>query len=142
MKINLVCIGKIKDKNMLAIANDYQKRIGYFADFTLIELKESNQNKSILEYKEKHSGDLFYLLDENGTEFNSIQFSKEIKNCDKQIHFLIANANGFSKDTKSKFKNKLSLSQMTFPHELARVLLLEQLYRAFMIINNRNYHKQ
>ncbi|MGE0793419.1 MAG: 23S rRNA (pseudouridine(1915)-N(3))-methyltransferase RlmH [Candidatus Woesearchaeota archaeon] len=148
MILTLLCIGKVKDKFILSLCNEYLKRISFFNKFELIELKDSNQKnetKAIIEYVELHKDKLFILLDEKGDEYDSINFSKKINNYiqeSKDVIFIISGAEGIEKSFKKYFKNKLSLSKFTFPHEFARLLILEQIYRSLMIINNRNYHKE
>lgn len=146
--IQILCVGKVKDKNIKSICEDYTKRISFFDKIKIIELKDSSQKdetKAILEYVKEHPENKYILLDENGDEFNSIEFSSKINffNQNSQnIVFIISGADGIEKKHKHIFSHKLSLSKMTFPHEIARVLLLEQIYRAYMILNNRNYHKE
>jgi len=146
--ITLLCVGKIKDKSNKLLCDDYSKRISFFDKIQILELKDSTQKDEtnlIIDYVKNHTGKTYILLDEKGDEFDSLQFSKKIKNYfDEQmdIVFIISGALGIEKNKKKLFENKLSLSKLTFPHEIARVLLLEQIYRAYMIMNNRNYHKE
>lgn len=150
-KITLVTIGKIKDKNLASLKDEYLKRLKPYAVIREEELKpesfsEGNREKvktkegeRILFFLEKHNEAEIFLLAERGVELNSIEFSKKLAKISKEIIFVIAGALGFSDDIINKY-NKLSLSKLTFTHEMARIILLEQIYRATTIANNKNYH--
>jgi 23S rRNA (pseudouridine1915-N3)-methyltransferase len=146
--ITVLCVGKLKDKSIVSLCEEYTKRISFFDKIKIHELKDSNQlgeTKAILEYVLEHPENKYILLDELGEEFDSLEFSSKINffNQNSQnIVFILSGAEGIEKKQKHNFNQKLSLSKMTFPHEIARVLLLEQIYRAYMILNNRNYHKE
>lgn len=149
LNITLVVIGKIKDKSLSNLAEDYQRRIKPYARLVVEELKaesflESTKNKAkkneaerIISYLEKKEGAEIYLLAEHGALFNSLDFAKKIGN--KEIVLVIAGSLGFDKELENKYP-KISLSPLTFPHELARVVLLEQIYRATTILNGKEYH--
>lgn len=145
--IRILCVGKIKNKDLLRLYEEYNKRIRPLIRLELIELKDSNQEqerKAMFDYVEKHSEQHCVLLDEMGITYGSLQFSHKMRHhmgMGQDITFIIAGATGFGIEAKRKFEDKLSLSMMTFPHEMARVMLIEQIYRAFMIIGGRNYHK-
>lgn len=146
--ITFLCIGKLKNSNFLNLFNDYIKRIKLFTKFELIQIKDSDvetESKAILDYVENHKEKKYVLLDENGISYDSIKFSNKLKKHQQNVEdlvFIIAGATGLTIKAKSHFKDKLSLSYFTFPHEMASVILAEQIYRAYMIINNRNYHKE
>lgn len=120
-----------KTKEYLKQIEEYKKKINYFTNFEIITLKEENIDK----YKDN----FIILLDEKGKELDSIEFSKLIKNTNKEIIFVVGKDYGIPKGIKGNYI--LSLSKMTMQHDLARLVLLEQIYRAYMIINNKNYHK-
>lgn len=156
MKINIVCVGTLKEKYLHDAVIEYQKRISRFANCEIIEVKEERlpqnySNSDIELVKEKESVRLkdkiegyFVLLDINGTMLDSVKFSKkieQIKQTNSTISFVIGGSYGVSENLKQDSDLRLSFSPMTFPHQLARVMLLEQIYRAFTISNNITYHK-
>lgn len=147
----LIAVGKIKDKNLLAISEEYQKRIKPFARFELLELKASAFNNGakekakkeeafrIEEMLEKKAGAKIFLLAEEGTELESIAFAKSLEKINGPIVLVVAGALGWDKNIRDKYQ-KISLSKLTMPHELARVVLLEQLYRSALILSGKEYH--
>lgn len=120
-------------------ALDYLERIKYYISIEVIEVTEEKLPKFIS--KENYN----IILDEKGNELTSVELSQFIQKLlssqSKDIAFFIGGAEGFSSEVKGKGDYTLSLSKLTLPHELARVILLEQIYRAFTIINNEKYHK-
>lgn len=149
LNITLITIGKVKEAYLNEATLEYLKRIKPYGRLTMQELKaepfsgttkdkakqiEAGRIEAILE---KRTGAEIYLLSEHGTLFDSPDFANKIK--DKEIVLVIAGSLGFAKDLEAKYP-KISLSPLTFPHELARVVLLEQIYRAATIINNKEYH--
>lgn len=147
---HLIVVGKLKDKNLEAIEHDYLKRIKAF-DFHIHELKSSSENKEqegklILQKMNelKSKGSIFsFVLTEFGKEYFSPEFSKLI--FDKaensgQLVFIIGGAEGFSHTVLNEVNSKLSLSKLTFPHKLARILFIEQFYRAITIKEGHPYH--
>ena len=144
--IKIVCVGKIKEKYLIELINDYLNRINKYHKINIIELKdndiksESNEILNTLNTK-----DYNILLDIKGEEYNSIEFSKLIDNIftniNSNITFIIGGSNGVDDRVKSIVNKKISFSNMTFPHGLFRGILLEQIYRSFKIINNESYHK-
>ncbi|MBR6778729.1 MAG: 23S rRNA (pseudouridine(1915)-N(3))-methyltransferase RlmH [Clostridia bacterium] len=155
MKINLIAMGDIKEKYLKDAITEYSKRLSRFADLKIIELKEHIANSSsdadtINALKkdaveiEKHIKGYPICLDIDGKMYSSVQFKEKIEklaNTTSEITFIIGASNGLYQDIKNKCKEKLSFSPMTFPHQLMRVIFLEQLYRAFTIMNNISYHK-
>lgn len=155
IKINVVAIGDIKEKYLLDAIKEYSKRITRFANLNIIEIKENNPAsnsekdiKSALKNDaieiEKHLSGFIIVLDILGKQIDSIELSKTIEKItqtNSTITFVIGASNGLSDEIKSKANLKLSFSSMTFPHQLMRVILLEQIYRAFTILNNIAYHK-
>lgn len=159
MKIRILCIGKIKDKNVSLICDSYIKKISHFIPIETIELQETNfssENEEnikkilILEEKEfmKYINNCYNIsLCIEGDLFDSCSFSNEIKNAmtnfssKKYINFIIGGTHGISEKIKNISNRKISFSRMTFNHQIFRAILLEQIYRSFTIINNINYHK-
>lgn len=155
IKINVVAVGDIKEKYLLDAIKEYSKRITRFANLNIIEIKENNPasnsekdiksalKKDAIEI-EKHLSGFIIVLDILGKQIDSIELSKTIEKItqtNSTITFVIGASNGLSDEIKSKANLKLSFSLMTFPHQLMRVILLEQIYRAFTILNNIAYHK-
>lgn len=154
MKIEIYHIGK-KQKNLYSDAeSEFEKRLKHYCQFENIQLPPI-KNASSLPVTEllKAEGALFesktngkgpvILLDENGKQYDSLAFSKKIEQLrmsSSKLIFVIGGAYGFDPDFKKKATMRISLSQMTLPHHLARLVFLEQLYRAFTIINNESYH--
>lgn len=150
--IKLICVGKIKEKYLVDAITEYQKRISKYTDIQIIELKDYNLddiNKSMELEKEQiekylDSKDYIVTLEIEGKEISSIDFSKVIDRAYtsySNISFIIGGSNGLSDMVKEKANFHLSFSKMTFPHQLFRVLLLEQIFRAYKINNNERYHK-
>jgi len=155
LKINLICLGDIKEKYLREAIAEYSKRISRFADLKIIELKEhiaqSNNNADIQNALKKDSDEIqknlkgyVFCLDINGKMMKSEDFSKKIEKIslsNSEISFIIGASNGIHESIKNISDEKISFSPMTFPHQLMRVIFLEQLYRAFTILNNISYHK-
>ncbi|MDD3175323.1 MAG: 23S rRNA (pseudouridine(1915)-N(3))-methyltransferase RlmH [Candidatus Nanoarchaeia archaeon] len=145
--ITLLCIGKLKNINFKTLFEDYFRRVKLFHKIELLEFKDSNkedESKVVEDYIQNHPGKKYILLDEKGIQYDSTNFSKKIQTYEKNMDdvvFLIAGPTGFTDKFKAKFNDTFSLSKATFPHEMARVMLIEQIYRSFMILNNREYHK-
>ncbi|WP_338971900.1 23S rRNA (pseudouridine(1915)-N(3))-methyltransferase RlmH [Fusobacterium nucleatum] len=155
MNINIICIGKIKDKYINDGIAEFSKRMTSFASLNIIELKEYNKEDSINISIEKESSEIMkqilksnsysILLDLDGKEITSENMSKYIENLKNKgissINFIIGGSNGVSKELKNSVDMKLKFSHFTFPHQLMRLILLEQIYRWFAISNNIKYHK-
>lgn len=141
--IRVVCVGKLKD-DLRKISEDYLKRIKGFAKVEVVEINEyksSNVSESLRKEGERVLGkvDGFIALDDKGRQLSSEEFSNLVKGGD--LAFVIGSHAGLSDEVKSKAKMLLSISRMTLPHQLTRIILLEQVYRAFTIINKLPYHK-
>ena len=148
--IKIICVGKIKDSNLKSLIDDYYKRITKYTSIQIIELKYENENydemkkesKEIENYLDSKSYNI--ALDRLGKNIDSINFSKLI---DKtfisypNINFIIGGSLGIDKSILDKCNIVLSFSSLTFPHQLFRLMLLEQIYRSFKILNNERYHK-
>lgn len=152
MRINIIAVGKIKESYFTDAVAEYAKRISRFADFKVTEVAEAPQNKSVEEQKvieshnlmEKAQG-LIIALDPNGKKISSEGMAELIQSkCVEgrsEFSFLIGGSHGLSDEIKKAADIKISFSDLTFPHQLFRVMLAEQLYRALTIINNVPYHK-
>ena len=155
MNINIICIGKIKDKYINEGITEFSKRMTSFASLNIVELKEYNKEDSISISIEKESLEILkqisksnsynILLDLDGKEITSENMSKYIDDLKNKgissINFIIGGSNGVNKEVKNSVDMKLKFSHFTFPHQLMRLILLEQVYRWFAISNNIKYHK-
>ena len=155
MNINIICIGKIKDKYINDGIAEFSKRMISFVTLNIIELKEYNKEDSINISIEKESSAILkqisksnsynILLDLDGKEITSENMSKYIDDLKNKgissINFIIGGSNGVHKEVKNSVDMKLKFSYFTFPHQLMRLILLEQVYRWFAISNNIKYHK-
>lgn len=150
--IKILCVGKLKEKYLIDAVAEYVKRIKKYTNIEIVELPDSNiDNKDIAldkekKYLEKHinSKDYIITLEIEGSKCSSVEFARKIDNIfieNSNIVFVIGGSFGIHPDIKSKSRYKLSFSEMTFPHQLFRVLLLEQIYRAYKINNKERYHK-
>ena len=150
--IKIITIGSIKEKYLKDAIDEYKKRISKYTNLEIIELKdeglveESKAMKLEGEKIEKHLNDRDYIitLEIEGKEYDSVEFAEKLRNIqieNSNIVFIIGGSYGLADSIKDKAKMHLSFSKMTFPHQLFRVLLLEQIYRAFKINNNESYHK-
>lgn len=150
--IKLITVGQIKEKYLKEAIEEYKKRISKYTNIEIIEVKdeglveeEKTKNKEA-EKINKHISDRDYLitLEIEGQQMTSPDFAKKIDNIlieNSNIVFIIGGSYGLSDEIKNKARLHLSFSKMTFPHQLFRVLLLEQIYRAYKINNNESYHK-
>lgn len=157
MKISLIVVGKTTEKYIEEAINEYVKRIGFFNAFNMMVIPDLKNAKSLskemIKQKEGESilsqivdYDDVVLLDEKGKEFTSLEFAsyieKKMVNGVRKVAFVIGGPYGFSDDVYNAAKGKISLSKMTFSHQIIRPLFLEQLYRAYTIINNTPYHHE
>jgi 23S rRNA (pseudouridine1915-N3)-methyltransferase len=151
MNISLICIGKTTERHVLEGMKLYVDRMKYYAKFSLMEVEAGKGDESQLKIKESNSllkkvedRAVLILLDERGKQFTSVEFSKQIAHYQnasaKQLVFAIGGAYGFSNEVYERANLKMALSLMTFPHQLVRVLFLEQLYRAHTILKGEKYH--
>ena len=157
MKIKLLVIGKTDDKNLNELISIYQKRLQHYISFQLeiIPDLKNSKNLSQLQQKEKEgelilnkiqSTDQLFLLDEKGKEYRSLEFAnylqKKMNSGIKQLVFVIGGPYGFSENVYKKAMGKLSLSKMTFSHQMIRLFVVEQIYRGFTILRNEPYHHE
>jgi len=157
VRIKLIAIGKTDDKDLIRLVEIYQKRLSHYIkfDFKIIpDIKkaknlsetEQKEREGLLILKEITSTDQLILLDEKGHEFRSVEFSrfiqKKMNSGIKQLVFVIGGPYGFSNSVYQKAQGKVSLSKMTFSHQMIRLFMVEQLYRAFTILKNEPYHHE
>ena len=143
--IKILCVGKIKQKYLQEAIADYQKRISKYHKLEIIELPDSDISKEE-EYllKNINQKDYVITLEIEGKQINSLELAKKIDEVfitNSSITFVIGGSYGLSSKIKELSNFHLSFSSLTFPHGLFRVILLEQIYRAFKILNNESYHK-
>ena len=155
MNVSIICVGKVKEKYIVEGINEFLKRMQSFAKMKIVELKEDGNDSSrnisiekeseeILKTMEKLGG-YNILLDIQGKNFSSEEMSEEIErltvNGVSSINFIIGGSYGVSENVRQTVNMRLSFSKMTFPHQLMRLILCEQIYRWFSIIKNTKYHK-
>ncbi|MGM5470966.1 23S rRNA (pseudouridine(1915)-N(3))-methyltransferase RlmH [Flavobacteriaceae bacterium LMO-SS05] len=155
MTIKLLAIGKTDNKELLKLIEDYQKRLGFYIKFEFEIIPDLKNAKNLTEDQQKqkegelilgklNTTDVLILLDENGKQMDSVSFStylqKHMNSGIKQLVFVIGGPYGFSEDVYTTAQGKLSLSKMTFSHQMVRLFVVEQLYRAFTILRNEPYH--
>lgn len=150
--IKIITVGSIKEKYLKDAIEEYTKRISKYTNIEIIEVKDEGlvePTKSLQLEEEKilkHINDKDYIitLEIEGKELSSIELASKLDKITLEastITFIIGGSYGLSQNIKDKAKLHLSFSKMTFPHQLFRVLLLEQIYRSFKINNNESYHK-
>lgn len=147
--INIICVGNLKEKYLLDANNEYLKRISRYQKIEIIELKESLLTPYSVALKEeakeinKHLKGYVIKMAINGKQLASEELASKIEqikiNGYSDITFIIGSSHGLDESVKANYD--LSISKMTFPHQLTRIILLEQIYRAFCIINHTPYHK-
>lgn len=150
--IKIICIGKIKERYMVEAIQDYTKRLNKYTKLEIIELNNYNSDNinevlckerdSIIKYIKER--DYIITMEIEGKLLTSLEFSEKLDdtfNHYSNIVFIIGGSYGLHQDIKNMSNYKLSFSKMTFPHQLFRLILLEQIYRAFKIKNNETYHK-
>lgn len=148
--MKIICVGKVKEKFFVDAINEYSKRISKYTKLEIIEIPdESNESIAMKKEGEKilskiKDSDYVVTLEIEGNSLTSLEFAKKIDNnfnSNKNLTFVIGGSYGLDESVKSRSDYKLSFSKFTFPHQLFRVILLEQIYRAYKINNNENYHK-
>lgn len=153
IKVNIYCVGNIKEAYLKDAINEYLKRLSRYAKVEIIEFKEAQIDEKTLQksleiedlpiLKRIKPEDFLILSDLHGKEFSSEEFALEIgKLIDegKTLNFAIGGTYGIGDSLRSKANLRVSLSKMTFTHQFSRLILLEQIYRAFKILNNEEYH--
>lgn len=157
MKIGLLVIGKTDARYFIEAIDEYKNRLEHYIPFEFCVIPDIKNTKNLTadQQKEKEgelllkniqAGDYVVLLDERGKEFPSMQFStyieKKTHTVAKRLVFIIGGPYGFSKEVYDKANEKISLSKMTFSHQMIRLIFIEQLYRAMTILNNEPYHHE
>jgi len=157
MNIKLITIGKTDNKNLQTLIEEYTKRLSFYIKFDLEIIPDIKNVKNLSEAQQKEKeGELILskitptdnliLLDENGKTFSSVGFSeflqKKMNAGIKTLVFVIGGPYGFSETVYQKANGKVSLSEMTFSHQMVRLFVIEQLYRGFTILKNEPYHHQ
>ncbi len=157
MKIKLLAIGKTDNKQLTQLIDEYQKRLKHYIKFEFEIIPDLKNTKNLTETNQKEkegelilkkiqSTDFLILLDDKGKQVSSIQFSKYLQKKmnagTKQLVFVIGGPYGFSDAVYKKGKEQLSLSKMTFSHQMIRLFVIEQLYRGFTILRNEPYHHE
>jgi 23S rRNA (pseudouridine1915-N3)-methyltransferase len=155
MTIKLLAIGKTDKAPLQDLLDDYQRRLGFYVKFEFEIITDLKNTKNLSEAQQKqkegelllnslNKTDVLILLDENGKQMDSVGFSaylqKYMNSGIKQLVFAIGGPYGFSKEVYDKAQGRLSLSNMTFSHQMVRLFIIEQLYRAFTILKNEPYH--
>ena len=150
--IKIICLGKLKEKYLIDAKDEYLKRIGKYTKIEIIELNDSKIDDSKIALKEEATSilkvlndkDYIITLEIDGKEMDSIEFAKVMDKTfmiNPNITFIIGGSCGLDDEIKKRSNMKLSFSKLTFPHQLFRIMLLEQIYRIFKINNNERYHK-
>ncbi len=151
LKINIVAVGKIKEKYIISGINEYAKRLRPYINFNVIELSESKDkegalekdSESILKYIEKSKA-YKILLDIGAKQINSVELSElidKISLTNSEIIFIIGGSRGVTDEVRKACNFRISFSKLTFPHQLFRLILIEQIYRSICIQKNIKYHK-
>lgn len=146
MHITVITISGVKNKAVVPLIAEYTKRLSRFAKIQLLDIKEEKRVNHIENIKKIYPSAYIFALDEDGKTYTSEAFAKEIDriktHIGSSIIFVIGPSAGFSVEELKTADQKLSLSSLTFPHELATMLVCEQVYRAVTILNNHPYHKE
>jgi ribosomal RNA large subunit methyltransferase H len=156
MKTILILVGKTQNKIFKVGIDDYVNRIEHYMPFSITTIPELKNTKSLSEEQQKQKegelilkeiqpSDTVVLLDEHGSEFRSIEYAnwmKQKQNTSRRLVFVIGGPYGFSSDVYARANEKISLSRMTFSHQMVRLIFTEQLYRACTIIKGEPYHHE
>ena len=155
MKISLLVVGKTVDKQLIKLQEEYENRLKHYVSFNFLIVPELKNTKNLSENEQKEreadlilkqisANDEVILLDEHGKQFSSMAFAgfleQKLLHSTKRMIFVIGGAYGFCERIYSRANGKISLSPMTFSHQMVRVIFLEQLYRAMTIIKGEPYH--
>ena len=156
MKITLLVVGKTTDSHIEALIQEYQKRLTHYLPFTLQVIPELKNTKALTSEQQKQAeGELILrtiapatdliLLDEHGKEYRSIEFADYIQKCmssGRDVVFVVGGPYGFSEAVYQRANGKISLSKMTFSHQMVRLFFVEQIYRAMTILRGEPYHHE
>tara|TARA_B110000196_G_C20979647_1_gene582744 strand:+ start:417 stop:890 length:474 start_codon:yes stop_codon:yes gene_type:complete len=157
MKIVLITIGKTNEKYLIEGISSYQKRLKHYTNFEMMEIPNIKNANNLSEaelmkkegeliLKQIQSSDHLVLLDDKGKDFTSPKFAQKLQQWmlsgKKRLVFVVGGAYGFSEEVYKRGNEKLSLSKMTFSHQMVRLFFVEQIYRGYTILNNEPYHHQ
>ena len=157
MKTVLLVVGRTVEPHYISAINDYVERTKHYISFELEVIPELKNTKNLSEEQQKEkegdlilkslqNGDVIVLLDEFGKEFRSVEFArwmeKKLANVNKRLVFIIGGPYGFAQKVYDSAQEKISLSKMTFSHQMIRLIFIEQIYRAMTILNNEPYHHE
>ena len=157
MKINLILVGKTTNKEFQSIIDDYSERVTHYTPFEMTVIPELKNTKALSQEQQKtmegdaimrqlQDSDYVVLLDEHGKELRSVEFAtwmgKKQQTVSRRLVFIIGGPYGFSPAVYERANEKLSLSRMTFSHQMVRMIFIEQLYRAFTILKGEHYHHE
>ena len=157
MKIVLLTVGKTSEKYLIDGVALYQKRLKHYTQFEMLEILSIKNARNFSNYelmkkegelilKQLQISDHLVLLDDKGKDFTSLKFSEKLQNWmlsgKKRLVFVVGGAYGFSEQVYARGNEKLSLSKMTFSHQMVRLFFIEQIYRGYTILNNEPYHHQ
>ena len=155
MNIRLIAVGRTDSTLLQQLISDYEKRLTFYVNFELQTIPDVKNNKALSEEQQKikegefilksiNNSHILILLDERGKEYSSVAFSeflqKKMNSGIKQLVFVIGGPYGFSDEVYLRANGKISLSKLTFSHQMVRLFFVEQLYRAFTILKNEPYH--
>ncbi len=159
MKLRVICVGRLKEKFYTDAVNEFKKRLSRFAEVEIVELADEKAPEKLSDAELEQiklaegrrilaklaDGETVVALDIRGVQLSSTELAEKLKSLmlegKSRIAFIIGGSNGLSGEVLSRADLKLSFSKMTFSHQIFRIMLMEQLYRAFKIINNEPYHK-
>lgn len=157
MKIILTSVGKTDDRFLAQIIEEYRKRVNFYIPFEMKNVSDVKNTKNLSEKEQRILGgnaiaktlqgnDYVVLLDDKGKQYSSTEFAqfieKKMHSVPKRLVFLVGGPYGFSDEIYARANEKLSLSRMTFTHQMVRLVFVEQLYRAFTILRNEPYHHE
>ena len=157
MRIGLILVGKTVNRHFVELIDDYAERVKHYIGFDITVIPELKNTKSLSPEQQKQqegemilkqfqAGDHVVLLDEHGKELRSVEFSKymeqKMQTVSKRLVFVIGGPYGFSQDVYARANEKMSLSKMTFSHQMVRLIFVEQLYRAMTIMRGEPYHHE
>lgn len=157
MKVALILVGKTVNKHFVELIDEYAGRVKHYIGFDIVTIPELKNTKNLstdqqkqqegeLILKQMQAGDYVVLLDEHGKELRSVEFSaymeQKMQTVNKRLVFVIGGPYGFSPEVYGRANEKLSLSKMTFSHQMVRLIFVEQLYRAMTIMRGEPYHHE
>lgn len=160
IKIKIICVGELREKSLSDLQNEYTKRLSKYCNLEIITLKDeklpSNLNDGNISIVKEKEADLIinklqsknnsyvFMLDENGSEYTSTEFATKIQKLstigNSTLIFILGGSLGLAEKVKKEANEIISFSKLTFPHQLIRIFLLEQIFRVFKIINGETYH--